>query len=205
MQFHKLLNSFLRYAFLPFRPRKANFNSENPHKFHLSIKLNTKISMAAPMAFDTYINFRPKTTPDLMQNCDLPPPAKLVSAPDRSLLPSIIKTYAIGTDGDGELEILTALRRSQTRATAAERKVRILSEDKAALSRMIVEESMVLFAHRQWVNLLEIRVSKLERERREEERERAEEEEGRWRGLEAIALCFAIAGVGFVISYRYFS
>lgn len=163
---------------------------------------------AAPMVLDMYSNFRPKTTPDLMQNCDLPPPAKLVSAPDRSLLPSMIKNYAVETDGDGKLEILTALRRSQTRATAAEREVRILSEDKAALSRMIVEESMALFAHRQWVNLLEIRVSKLERERREEEeRERAadcEEEEGRWRGVEAIALCFAIAGVGFVISYRYF-
>lgn len=158
--------------------------------------------MAAPKQ-RSYI-LSPKTTTNLMQNCDLPPPTKLVPGPDwTTLMPSISKIYDKGhtkMHEDDKLEILKALQQSQTRATEAERKLRMLSEFKEALSGMLVDESMILFAHRQWVNLLEIRVFKLERERREEERER-EDCGMNWCG--AIALCLAIAGVGIAFSSRY--
>lgn len=136
--------------------------------------------------------FSPKTTISLMQNCDLPLPTKLFSG------------------GDGffvdKLEILKALHLSQTRATEAEKKLRILAEEMEAVSRLLVDESMILLAHRQWVNLLEFDVLQLEREGQEEERERAsrsirEDCSNKW--YAAIAVCFAIAGAGFALGCRY--
>lgn len=154
----------------------------------------------------------PKTAMNLMQNNDLPPPTKLFAGRDGMFLSSIGKVYdddhlKMYRDVDKKLEILKALHLSQTRATEAERKLRIVSDNKEALSRLLVDESMVLFAHRQWLTLLELQLIKLERERQEEEEERGRNEgggsnEGKW--CAAMALCLAFAGVGFALGSTFF-
>lgn len=162
--------------------------------------------------------FSPKTTISLMQNCDLPLPTKLFTGGDGVFVPSISKIYGLELDNrvkiyrDDKLEILKALHLSQTRATEAEKKLRILAEEKETVSRLLLNESMILLAHRQWVNLLEFHVMKLEREGQEEGRERASDQGEEWSMREdcsskkwyaAVAVCFAIAGVGFALGCRY--
>ncbi|KAI3451193.1 hypothetical protein Pfo_007858 [Paulownia fortunei] len=129
----------------------------------------------------------PKPTLNLMQNCDLPPPIKLFSGADKTFHSSISKIYSRGGGQEAEedeqlhmnndcsendkLEVLKALRLSQTRAREAERKLGVLSKEKDALSNLLVDESLRLFAHRQWVNLLEFQVFKLQRQQQEENRQ----------------------------------
>ncbi|KAJ7945439.1 putative Transmembrane protein [Quillaja saponaria] len=113
---------------------------------------------------------------DLMQNCDLPPPSKVFMGSDKMVILSMNKvcstmgkaegnkefaSYADGGDSD-KLEILKALRSSQTRAREAEKKAEILAKEKDHLSNALLEEAMQSFAYRQQVRLLELQVSKLQ-------------------------------------------
>ncbi|KAJ7969444.1 putative Transmembrane protein [Quillaja saponaria] len=112
---------------------------------------------------------------DLMQNCDLPPPSKVFMGSDKMVILSMNKVcstigkaqdhkeFATYTDGDHDkLEILKALRSSQTRAREAEKKAEILAKEKVRLSNALMEEAMQSFAYRQQVRLLELQVSKLQ-------------------------------------------
>ncbi|KAK8977903.1 hypothetical protein V6N11_059533 [Hibiscus sabdariffa] len=170
---------------------------------------------------------------DLMQNCDLPPPAKVFTGLDKAVeLMSMNRrtVYSItgredddgirgGNDGvgeDGKLEIFKALRLSQTRAREAERKAAGLAEEKQRLSNAFMKDSLQLFAYRQWVRLLEIQVWVLESQKVNKEKnptcDKAEgerwEEDGGNNGdemswLVALAICFGVASVGFAFGCRY--
>ncbi|KAG8383570.1 hypothetical protein BUALT_Bualt04G0027300 [Buddleja alternifolia] len=140
----------------------------------------------------------PKTTLNLMQNCDLPPPMKLFSGPDDTFLSLISKSYNMRggqetaakendvlhscrdrSESYDKLELLKALRLSQTRAREAERKLAVLNKEKDELSNLVVKESMGLFAHRHWVRLLEFEVIKLHRQKKRESEEKWCGDEGK--------------------------
>ncbi|VVA35186.1 PREDICTED: transmembrane [Prunus dulcis] len=179
---------------------------------------------------------------DLIQNCDLPPPMKVFTGSDnKTVLSSMNRACSMsmtqeddnrdefdmcGNRGDGgeneKLELLKALRLSQTRAREAEKKAEKLGKEKDCLSDALLAEARELFAYRQWVRLLELKVSKLESQWAEQEEE-GSFLGGRSKGLEeqsvkegdegengdgiswivALALCFGIAGVGFAFGCRY--
>ncbi|KAL8476241.1 hypothetical protein ACS0TY_028777 [Phlomoides rotata] len=160
----------------------------------------------------------PKSTLNLMQNCDLPPPIKLFSGHEGILLSSISKIYSMGgvevenehirMDEDDKLEILKALRLSQTRAREAERKVRVVSEEKNTLSNLIVDETMRVYAHRLWINMLEFEVMKLQIQQKENTESynsscNCDESNSSQKWCTAIAFCLAIAGMSFAFGCTY--
>ncbi|KAG4923165.1 hypothetical protein AAZX31_18G014300 [Glycine max] len=115
---------------------------------------------------------------DLMQNCDLPPPSKFFMGPDKSVILSMNRLYNreeeqhskqsgayridSGHDEKDKMELLKALRASQTRAREAEKKAAVLKNEKEGLSMVLLEEAMHLFAYRQQVRLLELQVFRLQ-------------------------------------------
>lgn len=158
---------------------------------------------------------------ELMQNCDLPPPVKVFAGPEKIILSPITREDFDGSGGmefSGEkLELLKALRLSQTRAREAERKLCILSKERDDLSKFLLEESLQLFAYKQWLKLMEYQVSKLEKQEKKKKQECAacqrgticwdaakiEDEEDDQKGSKsmkwfvAFAFCLGIAGFGF--------
>ncbi|KAJ6733608.1 hypothetical protein OIU74_005394 [Salix koriyanagi] len=84
---------------------------------------------------------------DVMQNCDLPPPLKVFSG-------------GCGGVNYEKLELLKALRLSQTRARDAERKAASLIKERDCVANALFHDSSQLFAYRQWVRLLEFQVLK---------------------------------------------
>lgn len=106
--------------------------------------------------------------------------------------------------GGGEnSSLLRALQLSQTRAREAEKAALQASKQNKELAVLILEESLRLYAHRQWVKLLEIEVSMLEKRRPMTLKEEAKDEDyaestDSW--FLALALCLGIASMGFVFS-----
>ncbi|MED6112434.1 hypothetical protein PIB30_061700 [Stylosanthes scabra] len=122
---------------------------------------------------------------DLMQNCDLPPPSKVFVGPHETIMfpmnqpcDVVVKegeeeqqdgrhygTFG-GENGGSEdidkVELLKALRASQTRAREAEKKAAVLRKERDCLSVALLEEAMQLFAYRQQVRLLELQVLRLQ-------------------------------------------
>lgn len=148
----------------------------------------------------------PKSGPELMQNCDLPPPMKVFTASEK-VIPSPINRIC----KDEKLELLKALRLSQTRAREAEKKAASLSKEKDLISNAMLKESLRLFAYRQWVRLLEIQVSGRHWQGKNEgkqfcccdewEKREGDDHSGMpW--LVALAICLGIAGVGFSFGCR---
>ncbi|KAL5556490.1 hypothetical protein UlMin_038726 [Ulmus minor] len=163
----------------------------------------------------------------LMQNCDLPPPMKVFSGSDQTVISSMnrlcglmgsreevkyneVNVYKNGGENE-KLELLKALRFSQSRAREAEKKAAVLAEERDRLSDALIDEAKELFAYRQWVRLLELQVSSLssqfEHEQEKQTRlEKNEEEDEEGTGLSwtlALAFCFGIAGVGFAFGCTY--
>ncbi|PON47360.1 hypothetical protein TorRG33x02_323650 [Trema orientale] len=164
---------------------------------------------------------------DLMQNCDLPPPLKVFMGPEKTIVSSSMKygpfspiqkgivnreeendnnefdddVYRNDVVGDSydKLELLKALRLSQTRAREAEKKAKVLAKEKDCLSRALVDEAKVLFAHRQWVRLLELQVSSLcsksKADHHDEDRDR-DRDHGCITWVMALAFCLGIAAFG---------
>lgn len=166
---------------------------------------------------------------DLMRNCDLPPPMKVFAGSDnKTVLSSMNRAFGLmGTredenesrsEFDGEnhekLELLKALRFSQTRAREAEKKAEVLAKERDRLSKAMSEDSMRLFGHRQLVRLLELQVSSLYSKWAEKGKKQGligghdddddDDDDGvclSW--VVALAFCFGIAGMGFAIGCRY--
>lgn len=185
-----------------------------------------------------YILAPQKSGIDLMQNCDLPPPIKVFpGSVDKTVIHPMNKKKSIytmmvqGSDGDDgrktssdtnnndiigsvdddKLELLKALRLSQTRAREAEMKYSSILKEKDLISFAVLDESMQVFAYRQLIQLLELQVNRLKVEkdwrRKEVVDEVVAEEEGSggdglgW--VMALAFCLGIAGVGFAaFGYR---
>uniref|UniRef100_A0A6N2NE59 Uncharacterized protein n=1 Tax=Salix viminalis TaxID=40686 RepID=A0A6N2NE59_SALVM len=113
---------------------------------------------------------------DLMQNCDLPPPLKVFSGSDKTVISSMNRAFSmVGREHDHDdfdvyrgcggvnyekLELLNALRLSQTRARDAERKAASLIKERDCVANALFHDSSQLFAYRQWVRLLEFQVLK---------------------------------------------
>ncbi|XP_010272975.1 PREDICTED: uncharacterized protein LOC104608632 isoform X2 [Nelumbo nucifera] len=169
-----------------------------------------------------------KSCLDLVQNCDLPPPIKVFAAIDRTFAsPKISREYREDSPTlpcagqDEKLGLLKALHLSQTRAREAEEKAALMAKERDCLSNSLLEESLQLFAHRQWVKLLEIEVSRLRSQKQQQQKQscsgccqsdteqgatKEEKEEGDVGSLTwymAFALCLGIAGVGFALGYGY--
>ncbi|XP_050207279.1 uncharacterized protein LOC126656717 [Mercurialis annua] len=124
-----------------------------------------------------------KSSMDLLQNCDLPPPLKVFSGPDKTVISSMNRVFStMGSKEDENIndfdaygsygEVLKALRLSQTRAREAEKKAVSLAEEKGCLSNALLRESMNVFAYRQWVRLLDVQVMKLQSELKYREKKR---------------------------------
>ncbi|KAL2528005.1 hypothetical protein Fot_20606 [Forsythia ovata] len=168
---------------------------------------------------DMGFTFSYKSGLDLVQNCDLPPPIKLFAGPVNKIgkvagQEVVDDEVLMSKDSeDGKFEILKALRLSQTRAREAERKCSVLLKEREALSNLLLDESLRLFAYQQWVRLLEFQVSKLEREQRTESLKSDAGGIPRWedygegsssmKRYAAAAFCLAIAGMGLAIGCSY--
>ncbi|CAL5005683.1 unnamed protein product [Urochloa decumbens] len=102
-------------------------------------------------------------TADLLQNCDLPPPAKLFGpVPTLQRLESAAgadqKGDAVvvgGGGGNNNDSLLRALRLSQSRAREAEEKLAAAGASNGELAALLVRDSVALSAHRRWVMMLE--------------------------------------------------
>ncbi|KAA8546765.1 hypothetical protein F0562_003194 [Nyssa sinensis] len=167
--------------------------------------------------------FSHKSGLDLMQNCDLPPPLKVFSGPDKTVLSSMNRICSMMVQDDEndddlrlpgngyqneKLELLKALRLSQTRAREAEKKAAVLAKEKDCLCNALLAESSQLFAYRHWVQLLELQLSKLQRQfcggsGRMNVAEDDGEDVGSVTWFMAFALCLGIAGVSFAFGCRY--
>ncbi|XP_049372085.1 uncharacterized protein LOC125836989 [Solanum verrucosum] len=149
----------------------------------------------------------------LMQNCDLPPPLKVFSGPDMNddnvKEANIEVRQELGSD---RLEVLKALRRSQTRAREAERKYLALQKEKEALSNLMLDESARALAYRNWIKVLELQLLQLKTQKQQKQQQqqyehvdewnRTKEDENGTNGvtwLIAVAFCLGIAAIG----YRY--
>ncbi|CAA2993659.1 Hypothetical predicted protein [Olea europaea subsp. europaea] len=168
---------------------------------------------------DLGFTFSYKSGLDLMQNCDLPPPIKLFAGPVNKICNMegqkvVDNEVEMSKDSkDEKLEILKALRLSQTRAREAERKCSVLLKERDAISNLLLDESLRLFAYKQWLRLLEFQVSKLEREQRTDGVESDSNRVPRWEDYRegsnsikqyaAVAFCLAIAGMGLAIGCSY--
>ncbi|GAB2283262.1 hypothetical protein Dimus_017785 [Dionaea muscipula] len=87
------------------------------------------------------------TEKKMLQNCDLPPPNKVFPGPENE-----------------KLELLKALRLSQTRAREAETKYAAVAKERDSLTRVFLWDSIKVFGYRQLVSLLELQVSNLHAE-----------------------------------------
>ncbi|KAI3852289.1 hypothetical protein MKX03_018934 [Papaver bracteatum] len=175
--------------------------------------------------------FSQRSYVDLMQNCDLPPPQKVFAGgADKSVVNSTAKTPPYSSKncgGEDELSIpkelseiekmnlLRALQLSQTRAREAEKKAKVITQERDNLANSFLKESLRMLAYKQWVKLLEFEVSQLQSRETDKETESLSEEEevgngdgggvvGNVTWYMALALCFGFAGVGFVFGCRYY-
>ncbi|KAI3861840.1 hypothetical protein MKW92_003354 [Papaver armeniacum] len=191
--------------------------------------------------------FTQRTYVDLMQNCDLPPPQKVFAGADKSIVNSTTKTPPYHSKNCGKedefsipkelseiekMNLLRALQLSQTRAREAEKKAKVITQERDNLANSFLKESLRMLAYKQWVKLLEFEVSQLQSQNgnehklprrnygsemdteidsasssEEEEVGNEEQEQGvvgnvTW--YMALALCFGFAGVGFVFGCRYY-
>ncbi|XWS44978.1 hypothetical protein CRYUN_Cryun15aG0096300 [Craigia yunnanensis] len=169
---------------------------------------------------------------DFMQNCDLPPPLKVFTGLDKAV--ALSRGCSMGRENDEhdqfdqvcrnegvdeKLELLKALRLSQTRAREAERKAAGLAEEKERISNAFMKDTLQFFAYRQWVRLLEIQISKLQSQLLKQEKhshhccDKPERKRLVQEGIEggngdetswfvALALCLGIASVGFTFGCR---
>ncbi|XP_043710170.1 uncharacterized protein LOC122659083 [Telopea speciosissima] len=147
----------------------------------------------------------------LMQNCDLPPPLKLFPMGQSSL------------QHDEKLALLKALKLSQIRAREAEKKAILLAEERDRLTNKLQEESLRLFAHRQWVRLLDLEVVLLRSQKQQFQQQqlchggcyytqkrrkveaRKEDDMGGWKPwFMALALFLGFASLGMLFGYRNF-
>lgn len=175
---------------------------------------------------------------ELIRNCDLPPPQKLFPGiDDPAALPALVglgdekrrlRSYpaAGGGGGGGEVELLRALRLSQTRAREAEERGAAAAAERDAVARALIGEAARSSAYRRWVRVLELEVAALKsktrrrpdgellRRRRREgcggsaEEGDSDEEEEEERGasmawMVALAIPLGIAGIGFALACRY--
>ncbi|KAF5738013.1 hypothetical protein HS088_TW13G00906 [Tripterygium wilfordii] len=178
---------------------------------------NQKLSAGVMNEYDVVWKpkFSQKFGVELMQNCDLPPPQKVFSGSDETVISSMNRVCGMmGREDDGEyekLELLKALRLSQTRAREAERRAESLAKEKDFIANVLIKESLELFACRQWVKLLEVQVLMLQPHRQRPEKmgcRWGSEEEGDDDGegiswIVALAICLGIAGVGVAFGCRY--
>ncbi|CAN4114867.1 unnamed protein product [Withania somnifera] len=154
-----------------------------------------------------------KSSLDLMQNCDLPPPLKVFSCPAKSVLLSPVKDDNVKEAniepkqelGSDRLEVLKALRRSQTRAREAERKYLALCKEKEAISNLMLEESARSLAYRNWIKVLELQILQLKAQKQQLQYEhvdrwkRKKEDANGTNGVTwfiAVAFCLGIAAIG---------
>ncbi|KAG1342320.1 hypothetical protein COCNU_05G005490 [Cocos nucifera] len=163
---------------------------------------------------------------DLLQNCDLPPPFKLFSpiedddkknqvdtmgsaplvVPQKSVpkpAPSKANKWdgELGSDHGGENpSLLRALQLSQTRAREAEKAAFLANARNEQMASLLLQESLRLSAHRQWVKLLEMEVSMLQERILWSQKEEQHVEDDAVPAAAAwcltLALCLGIAGVG---------
>ncbi|CAI9109556.1 OLC1v1009396C1 [Oldenlandia corymbosa var. corymbosa] len=168
----------------------------------------------------------PKFGFDLMQNCDLPPPMKVYAGQEKTIVspPMNIVYGTYDDDGkkeekglnnkdekyeDEKLELLKALRLSQTRAREAEKKAAALCKEKDDLADFLLRQSMDLFAYKQWVRMMELEVGRVSKQDRGRIKEKSDPDEVNWsefndggagqsmKWLVAVtAICMSIAGVG---------
>ncbi|KAL6646043.1 hypothetical protein ACP70R_017651 [Stipagrostis hirtigluma subsp. patula] len=164
---------------------------------------------------------RPRHRPlaaDLLQNCDLPPPAKLFGpVPTLQRLQNAAETDKKANDdelggGGGNEDLLRALRLSQSRARKAEERLAAAGATNGELAARLVRDSVALSAHRRWVMMLEAENSLLRlpggggraRGAEPDPNDDDDDEAGPRRGgvaawWVALAVCVGIAGVGLAL------
>ncbi|KAJ4962782.1 hypothetical protein NE237_022721 [Protea cynaroides] len=164
---------------------------------------------------------------DLMQNCDLPPPIKVFAGTERTAVTTtkiskkdeddVFPMSTASLQYDEKLDLLKALQLSQTRAREAEKKATAITKERDRLSNTLLEESLRLFAHRQWVKLLELEIFLLKQQneqkrlcqgcyqpdRKRKIQSKKEDEPGGWTSwFMALALCLGFAGLGVLFGRR---
>ncbi|KAJ0039830.1 hypothetical protein Pint_27629 [Pistacia integerrima] len=159
-----------------------------------------------------------KTGIELMQNCDLPPPSKVFSGSDKMVISPMNRICGVmgreeeERSGESEkLELVKALRLSQTRAREAEKRAASFAKERDSLYCVFLEDSMRIFAYRQWMRLLEVQVSKVQKTESnllcccgagKEGDDDGEDGVGVSLFM-ALALCLGIVSVGFAFGCKY--
>ncbi|XP_029124399.1 uncharacterized protein [Elaeis guineensis] len=167
------------------------------------------------MGFD--LSNRTSGATDLLQNCDLPPPLKLFSPIEddekKNKITAINSTplvpqNSLPTPAPSEnSSLLRALRLSQTRAREAEKKASLANARNEHMATLLLEESLRLSAHRQWVKLLEAEVAMLQEKilwSRTEEHAEGDAMPAAATWCLALALCLGIGGVGIALGRHLF-
>uniref|UniRef100_A0A0D9X916 Uncharacterized protein n=1 Tax=Leersia perrieri TaxID=77586 RepID=A0A0D9X916_9ORYZ len=198
-------------------PRRTTSSTADPYGGGMEWESERDMLLMAAGGEHQKLSRRPFAA-DLLQNCDLPPPAKLFGP-----LPTLqrLENAAAGTSpdqksggidgrgGDGGDQLMRALRLSQSRAREAEEKLSAAGASNGELSALLVRDSVVLSAHRRWVMMLEAENSALKGggagagvdvSAMEDGSEEEEDSGGGRRGVAAwwlaLAVCVGIAGVG---------
>lgn len=172
---------------------------------------------------------------ELLQNCDLPPPLKVFTGLNKTVISSMDRNCRLigkvddhqdkdlniytSDNNDKKLELLKALRLSQTRAREAEKEAATLALERDRLSNSLLDQAREMFAYRQWVRFLELKISSLNQKWVPSKKhacydcgsskivkimEEGDEGEGvSFSWMFALKLCLGIAGVGFVLGCRY--
>lgn len=157
-----------------------------------------------------------RASSDLLQNCDLPPPLKLLSPLDKQEKRPISKI----AQWEAELEptnqtentsLLRALRLSQSRAREAERKAAATSTNNEKMASLLLDDALRLSAHRRWVRLLETEIFLLRRNNKLQSecynKTRREEEDDDEVNVPALTWCLTLAlclGIGFALGQYVF-
>ncbi|GAB4848761.1 hypothetical protein Ancab_003488 [Ancistrocladus abbreviatus] len=188
-------------------PIMAGWNLSLSNQFEKSRNSNSKaFDDDDDLLMGAMLSQKPGNGMEMLQNCDLPPPSKVFS----------------GVESE-RLELLKALRLSQTRAREAEAKYAAILKERDLLSHALLKESMQVFAYRQFLELLEVQVLMVRANLKEEMSwlvgrdcggnggegavESAADGGGDGTGLTwimAVALCLGIAGFGFAYGCRCF-
>ncbi|XP_020255804.1 uncharacterized protein LOC109832795 [Asparagus officinalis] len=145
-----------------------------------------------------------RSSSDLLQNCDLPPPLKLFSPFDVKDDVDKTKTRkdaeAAPANQNENSSLLRALQLSQSRAREAEKKAADASEDNKKMAALVLEESLRLSAHRRWMRILEEEILLMQKGRKprsgfceEAEREGGEDAVLAW--CLTLAICVGIGVV----------
>ncbi|KAL9229584.1 hypothetical protein vseg_005035 [Gypsophila vaccaria] len=154
---------------------------------------------------------------DLIQNCDLPPPTKVLQKSENKTVISDVTRKSImsltnvkqeeNVVEDYQMGLMKALRLSQTRAREAEANCATIEKEFESLMVVFMEDSMRAFGYKCVVRMLEFQVLQMQQRQQQTLCHCCDCDSVDW--MTALALCLGVAGFGFgfgvAIGFKYYN